>query len=177
MVIRSLLSLLALLCCNTVAAQTFYVCEGPDTRTAQQIVFTDGSMPTASVDSITLSVPRGQRFVGGDISVLTKYEQQQATYLDRDGKAIGDVLTFLREQGWNTMRVRLFVDPSQDSDKNVCQDLDYVTSLAQRIKAAGLLLMLDFHYSDTWADPGKQTVPKSWKDFDLAQRIYDYTRE
>ncbi len=177
MVIRTLLSLLALLCCNTVAAQTFYVCEGPDTRTAQQIVFTDGSMPTASVDSITLSVPRGQRFVGGDISVLTKYEQQQATYLDRDGKAIGDVLTFLREQGWNTMRVRLFVDPSQDSDKNVCQDLDYVTSLAQRIKAAGLLLMLDFHYSDTWADPGKQTVPKSWKDFDLAQRIYDYTRE
>ena len=177
MVIRTLLSLLALLCCNTVAAQTFYVCEGPDTRTAQQIVFTDGSMTTASVDSITLSVPRGQRFVGGDISVLTKYEQQQATYLDRDGKAIGDVLTFLREQGWNTMRVRLFVDPSQDSDKNVCQDLDYVTSLAQRIKAAGLLLMLDFHYSDTWADPGKQTVPKSWKDFDLAQRIYDYTRE
>ena len=177
MVIRTLLSLLALLCCNTVAAQTFYVCEGPDTRTAQQIVFTDGSIPTASVDSITLSVPRGQRFVGGDISVLTKYEQQQATYLDRDGKAISDVLTFLREQGWNTMRVRLFVDPSQDSDKNVCQDLDYVTSLAQRIKAAGLLLMLDFHYSDTWADPGKQTVPKSWKDFDLAQRIYDYTRE
>lgn len=177
MVIRSLLSLLALLCCNTIAAQTFYVCEGPDTRTAQQIVFTDDSMTTASVDSITLSVPRGQRFVGGDISVLTKYEQQQATYLDRDGKAIGDVLTFLREQGWNTMRVRLFVDPSQDSDKNVCQDLDYVTSLAQRIKAAGLLLMLDFHYSDTWADPGKQTVPKSWKDFDLAQRIYDYTRE
>ena len=177
MVIRTLLSLLAFLCCNTVAAQTFYVCEGPDTRTAQQIVFTDGSMPTASVDSITLSVPRGQRFVGGDISVLTKYEQQQATYLDRDGKAIGDVLTFLREQGWNTMRVRLFVDPSQDSDKNVCQDLDYVTSLAQRIKAAGLLLMLDFHYSDTWADPGKQTVPKSWKDFDLAQHIYDYTRE
>ena len=50
MVIRTLLSLLALLCCNTVAAQTFYVCEGPDTRTAQQIVFTDGSMPTAETE-------------------------------------------------------------------------------------------------------------------------------
>ena len=174
---RALLSLLILLCCNTVAAQTFYVCENEDTRTASQLDFTDGSLQLAAIDSITLGVPRGQRYVGGDISVLSKYEQQKATYLDVDGKAIADVLTFLRQQGWNTMRVRLFVDPSKDTDKNVCQDLDYVTALARRIKAAGLLLMLDFHYSDTWADPGKQTVPASWKEFDLSTRIYDYTKE
>ena len=95
-----------------------------------------------------------QRYVGGDISVLLKYEQQNATYLDKDGAAIADVLNFLKQQGWNTMRVRLFVDPSNDKDKNVCQDLEYVKTLGKRIKDAGLLFMLDFHYSDTWADPG-----------------------
>ena len=117
------------------------------------------------------------RFVGGDISVLTKYEEQQATYLDRDGKAIASLLPYLKEQGWNTMRVRLFVDPSKSTDKNVCQDLDYVKALGKRIKDAGHKLMLDFHYSDTWADPGQQTVPASWQGTDLAATVYTYTRE
>ena len=102
------------------------------------------------------------RFVGGDISMLTAYEQQHAAYADLNGKTIASVLDFLKEQGWNTMRVRLFVDPSQDSDKGVVQDLQYVKSLGKRIKDAGLLFMLDFHYSDTWADPGQQTAPASW---------------
>ena len=84
-----------------------------------------------------------QRNVGGDISVLLKYEQQNATYLDKDGAAIADVLDFLKQQGWNTMRVRLFVDPSNDKDKNVCQDLEYVKTLGKRIKDAGLLFLLD----------------------------------
>ena len=79
-----------------------------------------------------------QKFVGGDISVLLKYEAQNATYLDKDGQKISDVLTFLKEQGWNTMRVRLFVDPSKETDKNVCQDLEYVKRLDKRIKDAGL---------------------------------------
>ena len=119
-------------------------------------------------------------FVGGDISMLPKYEQQHAAYADQNGTAIGDMLTFLKQQGWNTMRVRLFVDPSHDSDKAVCQDLSYVTSLAKRIKQAGLKLMLDFHYSDTWADPAKQWTPAAWlqlSDQQLQSQIYDYTRD
>ena len=63
-----------------------------------------------------------------------------------------DMIAFLKEQGWNTMRVRLFVDPTRDNDKAVIQDLDYVKALGKRIKDAGLYFMLDFHYSDTWAD-------------------------
>ena len=120
-----------------------------------------------------------QRYVGGDISVLLKYEQQNAAYLDKDGAAIADVLNFLKQQGWNTMRVRLFVDPSNDKDKNVCQDLEYVKTLGKRIKDAGLLFMLDFHYSDTWADPGKQIIPDSWKIWSWTpdETVYNYTKE
>ena len=120
-----------------------------------------------------------QRYVGGDISVLLKYEEQHATFFDQDGGSINDLLTFLKEQGWNTMRVRLFADPSKDTDKNVCQDLAYVKQLGKRIKDADLFFMLDFHYSDTWADPGKQTAPFLWALYSWypEETFYMYTKE
>ena len=126
-----------------------------------------------------LSFSVAQKYVGGDISVLPKFEQQNAKYLDKDGAAITDVLEFLKQQGWNTMRVRLFVDPSNDKDKNVVQDLEYVKQFGKRIKDAGLLFMLDFHYSDTWADPGQQTIPDSWKIWSWTpdETVYKYTKE
>ena len=125
----------------------------------------------------------GQKhYVGGDISLLTKYEEKGANYLDVNGQKIPDMLAFLREQGLNTMRVRLFVDPSKAPDKEVqqgvCQDLDFVTALGSRIKAAGLQFMLDFHYSDSWADPSNQWTPDAWKTLgndELYTKIYDYT--
>ena len=120
-----------------------------------------------------------QRYVGGDISVLLKYEEQHATFFDRDGGSISDLLVFLKEQGWNTMRVRIFADPSKDTDKNVCQDLAYVKQLGQRIKEAGLFFMLDFHFSDTWADPGQQTAPFLWAAYSWypEETFYNYTKE
>ena len=122
---------------------------------------------------------QAQKYVGGDLSMLLKYEEQNATYLDKDGKEIADVLAFVKEQGWNTVRVRLFVDPSKDTDKNVCQDLEYVQKLGKRIKDAGLYFLLDFHYSDTWADPEHQAMPQI---FDMVntpafEYIYYYTKE
>ena len=117
-------------------------------------------------------------YVGGDISLLPKYEEQGATYFDKDGKSIKDVLVFLKEQGWNTIRVRLFVNPS-GADKAVCQDLAYVKKLGKRIKDAGLNFMLDFHYSDTWADPGQQITPQLFMTVNtpVFEYIYDYTKE
>ena len=107
-----------------------------------------------------------QKYVGGDISLLPKYEQAGAKYYEQDGKAIASPLSFFKEQGMNAMRLRLFVDPSKnsgiDKDENVCQDLEYVKKLGKRIKDAGFKLILDFHYSDTWADPEKQWTPASW---------------
>jgi len=133
--------------------------------------------------SVLLSIPftmSAQHYVGGDLSMLTKYENQGASYKTNTGTAITDLLSYVKEQGWNTIRVRLFVDPSNDTDKAVIQDLAYVKALGKRIKDAGLMLMLDFHYSDTWADPAKQWTPADWlslSDSQLYTKIYDYTKD
>ena len=121
-----------------------------------------------------------QKYVGGDISMLPKYEEAKVVYKDKNGNTVSDIIAFFKQEGLNAMRVRLFVDPSQDSDKAVCQDLAYVKALGKRIKDAGLQLMLDFHYSDTWADPGKQWTPDAWKSLTNSQlydKIYEYTKE
>lgn len=121
---------------------------------------------------------------GGDVSLLTKYEQNGAYYYDTNGKRITNMLQFLKDNGWTLLRVRLFVDPSQasstDKGQGVVQDLDYVKALGARIKAAGFKLMLDFHYSDSWADPVKQYTPAAWvgqSDTELNTTIYNYTRD
>ena len=133
----------------------------------------------ASTLLFCLTTVQAQKYVGGDLSVLLKYEEQSATYLDKDGKAIADVLTFVKEQGWNTIRVRLFDDPSKDTDKNVCQDIEYVKRLGKRIKDAGLYFLLDIHYSDTWADPEHQVFPYSWSMWSWYpdESVYKYTKE
>lgn len=120
-----------------------------------------------------------QKYVGGDISMLPKYEEANVVYKDKAGNTVTDVLAFFKQEGLNTMRVRLFVDPTKDNDKAVCQDLDYVKTLGKRIKDAGMGLILDFHYCDTWADPGKQWTPDAWKnmtDEQLKDTIYGYTK-
>lgn len=131
-----------------------------------------------------LSSSAEYRYVGGDISLLPEYEQAGAQYKDHDGKPIAELLPWLHDQGMNAMRVRLFVNPENytgsDKDPNACQDLDYILPLCKRIKDSGFALLLDFHYSDTWADPAKQWTPKAWEnlsDDELCQKIYDYTKE
>lgn len=127
---------------------------------------------------VTTMVP-AQKYVGGDISMLTKYENAGVVYKDKNGNAV-QPLPFFKEQGLNAMRVRLFVDPSQDNDKAVCQDLEYVKALGKRIKDQRMAFMLDFHYSDTWADPGKQWTPDAWKtlsDAELYEKIYEYSKD
>lgn len=127
---------------------------------------------------------QAQKYVGGDISLLTKYEANGSKYFDYYGNAITSPLTFFKAEGMNAMRVRLFVDPSQassgDKGQGVCQDLAYVKALGKRIKDAGLAFMLDLHYSDSWADPAKQWTPASWvglSDEQLYTKIYDYTKD
>ena len=146
----------------------------------------DGYVPpvTPEPDEDKPQVQVVERYAGGDISLLTKYETNGAKYLDHLGKPVTDVLTFFKDAGMNAMRVRLFVDPSKASDEDkgqgVCQDLSYVKALGKRIKAAGMKLMVDFHYSDSWADPAKQYTPDAWKDLtddQLYTKIYEYTKD
>lgn len=121
------------------------------------------------------------KYVGGDISLLTKYEEHGAIYYNENGSRITNVLTYLNDVGLNAMRVRLFVDPSmagaEDQGEGVCQDLPYVLALSQRIKSAGFKLLLDIHYSDTWTDPGQHSTPSSWTVTSaLADSVYGYTK-
>ncbi len=121
------------------------------------------------------------KFVGGDISLLTKYEQHGAIYYNENGARITNMLNYLESAGMNAMRVRLFVDPSkagaEDQGEGVCQDLPYVLALGQRIKSAGFHLLLDIHYSDTWTDPGQHSTPASWTVTSaLADSVYSYTK-
>ena len=124
-----------------------------------------------------------QKYVGGDISLLPTYEEHGAYYMTQDGTRITNMLDFYKQQGWNAMRVRLFVDPSRataaEKGQGVRQDLDYVKKLGKRIKDAGFAFLLDFHYSDTWADPSQQKTPYLFKQVNTPayEYIYDYTRD
>ena len=133
--------------------------------------------------SLTAQAQSNPRFVGGDISMLKKFQDAGAVYKDIDGNEV-QPLAFLKEQGWNTMRVRLFVDPSKasasDQKEGAIQDLDYVKALGKSIKDAGLQFMLDFHYSDTWTDPGQHATPSAWSSMSATQlktQVYDYTKD
>jgi len=122
---------------------------------------------------------RAQRWLGGDISLLPSYEDAGTKYYDRKGTE-WSALNIFKDVGWRAMRVRLFVDPSNASDEHkgegVCQDLPYVIRLSKQIKEAGLQLMLDLHYSDTWADPSKQFVPKRWERESTGVRARKYPK-
>jgi arabinogalactan endo-1,4-beta-galactosidase len=127
--------------------------------------------------------------VGGDLSLVPAYEQAGDKWLDADGKVIntayGDgMITYVHEvAGWNSVRVRLLVDPSLDDAPATCQDLDYVKKLGKRVKDAGMNFLLDIFYSDTWTDVSQQWIPTSWgydrntAQATLAAKVKNYTTE
>lgn len=124
-----------------------------------------------------------QKYVGGDISLLPSYEAAGAQYYDQSGNPIDSSLDFFAQEGMNAMRVRLFVNPDNAPEEakgqGVRQDIDYILPLAKAIKAKGMRLLLDFHYSDTWADPSSQWTPAAWQGLDddaLADSVAGYTR-
>lgn len=114
--------------------------------------------------------------IGADVSALATLEQHGAVY--RDAGRPGDALQILAAKGFNCYRLRLFVAP--DGHGIVTNDLDYTLALARRVKAAGAALLLDFHYSDTWADPAKQFKPAAWASLEFAEleaTVRRYTRD
>ena len=119
--------------------------------------------------------------LGADITWVQADEARGATYSDG---AQRDILALLKAHGFNAIRLRTFVDPraSDGYDREAgFGDLAHTIAFAKRIRAAGLSLLLDFHYSDNWADPGKQCVPVAWQDLRttdaLAAAVHDYTRD
>ncbi len=127
-------------------------------------------------------VPAKEFIRGVDISIQTRQEAGDS-YSDgvvyhEYGEA-KDVLDIFVNHDINWTRIRLFHAPS-GSEYGVCQDLDYVTNLAQRVKSKGMKFLLDIHYSDTWADPSHQTLPNAWANFshqELVDAVFSYSYE
>lgn len=118
--------------------------------------------------------------IGADVSHIPQRESQGTVYTDIDGQK-KDPLKIMHGQGFNTIRLRIFVDPT--TEKGYSKDgfcgLEETLKMAKRIKAAKMDFALDFHYSDYWADPDKQFKPASWEKFtgkELCDTLYGYTK-
>ena len=134
----------------------------------------DGNPDTwASFDDIELVPGRvALTYLGADISSLKKSEDKGGVYKYSDGRQ-ADALQILKDYGMNNARLRVWVNPA-DGYHNKAELLE----MATRLKSHGMKLLVDFHYSDNWADPGKQNKPAAWKDYDfeqLKQAVYDHT--
>jgi arabinogalactan endo-1,4-beta-galactosidase len=118
-------------------------------------------------------LPAAAPFVAGaDFSLLTFFENRGKVY--RDGGQTQDALTILKNSGLNCVRLRLFTSSAaqaQADPYNYTNNLNYTVPLAVRVKNAGLQFMLDFHYSDTWADPGHQATPAAWTNLTFTQLV------
>ena len=118
--------------------------------------------------------------LGADISFLPELEAKGMKFFDKGQQ--NDAIAILKDHGMNYVRLRIFNDPARDSGyapgTGFC-DLEHTKAMARRAKAAGMKLLLDFHYSDYWADPGKQYKPAAWRGLSfqvLKDSVYAYTR-
>lgn len=130
--------------------------------------------------------------LGADISSVQEAMDDGASFVDTDGDR-KDLLEILKNHGFNYVRLRAFVDPSAlygyanpngqaqyRKAESYC-DTAHTLEVARRVKQAGMGFLLDLHYSDNWADPGKQVIPSAWRSAasisELAADVRDYTKE
>jgi arabinogalactan endo-1,4-beta-galactosidase len=110
--------------------------------------------------------------IGADLSFLKQAEEQGVEFMD-DG-VVKPGLEIFSDHGYNWIRLRLFHTPDE-----LPNDLEYTIELAQEAKEYGFKFLLDYHYADSWADPGKQPIPVAWEGLSvdvLADSVYEYTK-
>jgi len=115
--------------------------------------------------------------IGADVSFLAQAEANGTVF--RDGGEARPGLQILKDHGYNWIRLRLFHTPAK-APYPLPNDLPYTIELARQARDLGFKLLLDFHYSDTWADPGKQFIPDAWKNLthdQLVEAVFTYTRD
>ncbi|MEJ5229151.1 MAG: glycosyl hydrolase 53 family protein [Pseudothermotoga sp.] len=119
--------------------------------------------------------------VGVDLSMLYEIERLGGKFYENGQQR--DCLEILKNKGVNWVRLRVWNDPTDENGKPLgggnCSR-ENMAQVAKRAKVLGMKVLLDFHYSDWWADPGKQNKPKAWKDLhgeDLKRAIYEYTKD
>lgn len=138
------------------------------------------------------NLPRPDFILGADISSLQEEIDLGATFVDTDGIA-KPIVELLAAHGFNYIRLRTFVDPAnlygyanpngnpQYVRAQPYCDRDHTASFGKQMKDAGMGLLVDLHYSDNWADPGKQIIPERWRDTTsieaLGESVKSYTSD
>ena len=125
----------------------------------------DSTKPKGTVD-ITYAV-------GADMSFLKSAEDNGKQF--KDSGEVKPGLDIFKAHGYNWIRLRLFHSPDE-----LPNDLEYTIELAQEAEKRGYKFLLDYHYADSWADPGKQPIPAAWKGLSvdvLADSVYQYTKK
>jgi arabinogalactan endo-1,4-beta-galactosidase len=116
----------------------------------------------------------GQEYaIGADLSFLKSAEDRGFGF--KENNEVKPGLKIFREHGYNWIRLRLFHSPT-----DLPNNLEYTIALARSAKLQGFKFLLDFHYSDTWADPGKQFIPKAWTGMShkqLVKAVFDYSKK
>ena len=135
---------------------------------ASTVYASDFSKEQTDIDSVEISFIKG-----ADVSYLPQVEDNGGVYKE-DGVE-KDPLKIFKDHGFNYIRLKLWHTPAENYN-----NLEKILYMANRIKEKGLKFLLDFHYSDTWADPGHQKKPKAWENisFDaLKDSVYEYTKK
>ena len=122
------------------------------------------------------------KFIKGmDLSTLLEMERCGAKYYDHGQEM--DILDIMKKYDVDTIRLRLWNDPKSESGEPYGagnNDLAETIAIGKRVTDAGLGVLLNFHYSDFWADPGKQIKPKAWASYgveELEKAVYDFTKD
>lgn len=111
--------------------------------------------------------------VGADLSFLKQAEERGTVFKDNGEARPG--LQIFKDHGYSWIRLRLFHSPT-----NLPNNLEYTIALAKQARDLKFKFLLNYHYSDTWADPGKQFLPRAWQGKsheELVQAVHDYTRD
>src|SRR6266545_2898616 len=127
----------------------------------------------ALLSSLQPIVHASEYAIGADLSFLAQAESRGMIFKDNGVAKPG--LQIFRDHGYNWIRLRVFHTPTQ-----LPNNLEYTIALAKQAKKRGFKFLLDYHYSDTWADPGKQFIPKAWEGMSHAQlveAVFNYTRD
>jgi arabinogalactan endo-1,4-beta-galactosidase len=151
-------------------------------KTILAVVIVAVCLQTFAADTTTNKNSRTGPFIlGAEVSWAPEDEADGAEYYDHGVKK--DIFQILKDYQFNYIRLRLFVNPASTNGyarrraEAFC-DLDHVKALAKRARAAGMGLLLDIHYGDTWTSPGHQEKPVAWKDYnfpELTQAVHDFT--
>ena len=139
---------------------------------------------TSTTPSIFVHTSGARSFIkGADVSALLQIEDKGGKFYDNGVQK--DCLQILEEHGFNAIRIKVWNDPgnpsyfpANQSDPHGYNNKAHVVELAKRASRMGFKIMIDFHYSDWWADPGKQYTPHAWSGMGVSSTstaLYDYT--